>query len=63
MAMPNHPRDGAVRMIECPTGKVGYSTRDDARAALARIRRSGNRLRRYYPCPLCGRWHLTKRGP
>jgi hypothetical protein len=48
----------------CPTGKLGYPTKGDARAALKRIRKAhGSTVRRVYDCPLCMFWHLTSQRP
>lgn len=40
------------------SGKRGYSSKGEARAANLR---NGHRMRAY-KCPQCKRWHMTKRG-
>lgn len=49
-------------MSECPTGKHGYPTEQDARDAMRVLRRKGvTELRNVYLCPKCNQWHLTSK--
>lgn len=58
----------ARRKRYCPTGKVRYRSAEEAARALDRVtRKRGPRGELVqiecasYPCPHCGRWHLTSR--
>jgi hypothetical protein len=52
-------------MSPCLTGKRRYTTRRDAKIALADILRRDRKQRReqrIYRCPSCNDWHLTSQG-
>jgi hypothetical protein len=40
----------------CPTGKLGWLTKADAKR---HARKYNNRARRFYRCDRCGAWHAT----
>ena len=46
--------------VECPTGKIAYAKRGEARLALAHHQTAGGATRRVYRCPDCRAYHLTK---
>jgi predicted RNA-binding Zn-ribbon protein involved in translation (DUF1610 family) len=41
--------------MTCPSGKRCFGSKRHARKASRKI---GNRIR-VYPCPECGRWHIS----
>ena len=45
----------------CPSGKIPYATRWDAKRALAHRQTAGGPQRRVYRCPACAMYHMTKR--
>lgn len=53
--------------MACETGKTEYDGPTSARKAIRDIRRhqrrhvgkKGKTPKRFYPCPLCGKYHLT----
>lgn len=45
----------------CSSGKNEYSSRGDARRALAIHQTNGGAVRSVYRCPECRYYHLTKR--
>lgn len=52
---------GAADRSRCgATGKIIYASKDEARAAAADPGRRRAGITRYYRCPFCQLWHLTK---
>jgi len=47
-------------LISCPSGKRIYWTKADARQAKHHIRIKFQSKQRYYVCPHCGYYHLTR---
>ena len=52
------------RRSDCPTRKVRYRDRQEAKRALSQIKSSKYEARhvtptRYYECDMCHGWHLT----
>lgn len=48
--------------MACPSGKRRLKDELAAKLALASTRRKDRRERRYYLCPRCAGYHLTKKG-
>lgn len=43
---------------ECPSGKIGYTSKHAAGGSRGKRRNQGRRMRAYL-CPTCHCWHLT----
>lgn len=46
----------------CPSEKIKYRTRGEAKKALRQIRQEGGNVREAYDCHQCEGWHLTSQG-
>ena len=47
-------------ILKCPTGKRIYWTKAEAREAKKHIKDKFRSKQKYYICPLCGWYHLTR---
>jgi hypothetical protein len=67
--MASRRRKATGNWLVCPGGKrVSFSSEDEAREGLHRMRERAHRFgrsppERYYTCELCGKYHLTRKRP